>query len=180
MLRLWPNSTVDSVTNTYQMEAINSEFDFDHRGEWTAPHLAARAGRRTWRLSLICFNPSNQSVYHLLDGAPPKPDYSGQGGPGGWTTADIAFHPQPLRLVFQEGAAGTQQGTNAHMLEADWHAHASIKPPPPQAPPPDGSAPPLAPAASAPWRLHFNVTRNDSAPEPSELVLTALENLSWA
>ena len=173
MLSVWPNSTVEHVTHAYQMEAINSEHDFDLRGELTAQWIAARAGRRTWRLSLICFNPDNQSVYHLLDHATPMPDYSSMGGPGGWTSENIAFRPQPLR-------------PQPFLLESDFHAHASIEPAAPQAPPQDGAAPP----ASAPWegwRLHFNVTRpnditalDEHSTQPSDVVLTTLENLNWA
>lgn len=183
MLDVWPNSTVARVTHDFQMEAINSDSAFSSGREETAEQIVARAGQRTWRLSFICFNPTNQSVYHLLDDATPKPDYSGMGGPGGWTTEGIAFSPQPLRLVFQEGEAGTQQGHNAHMINPDWHAHASISPAP-QAPQQDGAAPP----ASAKWYLHFNLTNKEedtpnewsNSPEFSNLVLTALENLNWA
>ena len=181
MLGVFPYLHLAGVTNAYQMEAINSDTDFDKGRDLTATQIAARAGRRTWRLSLLCFNPSNQSVYHLLDHATPKPNYSAMGGPGGWTSKNIAFHPQPLRLVFQDGNAGTQLGNNAHMLNPEWHAHVSIEPP--QAPPQDGAAPP----ASSLWRLHFNVTHKDTGigddwqpSQPSDLVLTALENLSWA
>ena len=43
-----------------------------------------------------------QTVYHLLDNASPHPDFSGMGGPGGWSTQNISFEPQPLRFVLRE------------------------------------------------------------------------------
>jgi len=93
------------------------------------------------------------------------------GGPGGWSTQNFSFQHQPLRFV-----ASADDG---HMLMYDWHAHASLVPPPAGE---DGSTE----SASATWELHLHVTEpaqqaaDDWNQKPDLLVVRALENLHWS
>lgn len=140
-----------------------------------------------------------QSVYHLLDDAPPFPDYSDNrtwsihritggrrtimvdGGP--WAAQDLAFAHQPLRFVVSDAPGPMVDGADSQyrMVDGSWHAHAKLVLPTA----PIGKGNGAALTSAPPWQLHFNVTEEDRDGErkwtaqPSELVLTALENLQW-
>ena len=54
----------DGAIDRFQMDAINSESDFPptaSRAQWTPQRIAQRAGRRSWKLSLTCFNAAHQA-----------------------------------------------------------------------------------------------------------------------
>ena len=192
------------TVDRFQLEAINSDGDFpstEVRARWTPEQIANRAGQCSWQLSLTGFNASSQArrlllpppersvvaphptaaalsprpaqtVYHLLEDAPPRPDFSAMGGPGGWSTENFSFQHQPLRFV---ASADGPQGQYGHMLTHDWHAHASLVPPPAGE---DGSTE----SASATWELHLHVTApqqqaDDWDQQPADFIVTALENL---
>eukprot|EP00900_Chrysochromulina_parva_P004478 jgi/Chrpa1/14030/Chrysochromulina_OHIO_Genome00000104-RA len=170
----------------FQLEATNaSKDDFPSaadRARWTVEQMVRRAGRRTWKLSLHCFNPANQSVYHLLDDAPPFPDYSDCGGTRGWSTQDLTFAHQPLRFVVSDAPGPMVNGADGQyrMVDGFWHAHAKLVPPTA----PIGKGNGAALTSAPPWQLHFNVAEEDVeerewTAQPSELVLTALENVQW-
>ena len=54
----------EGAVDCFQLEATNaSKDDFPSaadRARWTVEQMVRRAGRRTWKLSLHCFNPANQ------------------------------------------------------------------------------------------------------------------------
>ena len=123
-----------------------------------------------------------QSVYHLLDDAPPFPDYSDCGGTRGWSTQDLTFAHQPLRFVVSDAPGPMVNGADGQypMVDGFWHAHAKLVPPTA----PIGKGNGAALTSAPPWQLHFNVAEEDVeerewTAQPSELVLTALENVQW-
>ena len=66
------------------------------------------------------------------------------------------------------------------MVDGFWHAHAKLVPPTA----PIGKRNGAALTSAPPWQLHFNVAEEDDeerewTAQPSELVLTALENVQW-
>ena len=159
------SSTANAV-DRFQEDCINGEHAFPpahRRAQWTPQYIARRAGQRTWRLSLTCFHTASQTLYRLLDDAPPRPDFSDMGGPGGWSAQFFAFQHQPLHWV---------TSSNTHP-PPDWRAHAML------VPPEAGSA------EGAPWEFHFNMTEDETGEEDWEKkkvrdLVAAMEELKWA
>lgn len=55
----------EGTVDCFQLEAMNADTRDDFpsaadRARWTVEQMVRRAGRRTWKLSLHCFNPANQ------------------------------------------------------------------------------------------------------------------------
>eukprot|EP00966_Prymnesium_polylepis_P070916 1647322-Prymnesium_polylepis.2 len=102
----------EGAVQRYQMETINSDGDFPStadRVQWTQLHIAARAGRRSWRLSLTCFNAANQVHY------PPPPPCTLHRWLRGPTVVDHTGLPRPQRDArphpdFSGGRSGRAAG----------------------------------------------------------------------
>ena len=128
-----------------------------------------RIGLRTFVMSVCAFRASTQKVCQLMTEAKATPDFSDQGGPGGWDRDGLSFEHTPLGLVPEWSSRGVTDHLG-HAALGRCHLHAALLPP--------------SPPDVANWGFHLNVTVDDEmgdgmALQSQELALMALECLPY-